>query len=186
MIVEVDEDFCFAKACEMIANNQAYKGTDVFELTEMLISIFKEKAEKERISDELIDYNDMIVSIEEVGEQETIDIGVTGDNLFYCNGILTKNSTGLPMTADLMLAVISTEELVQLNQIMFKQLKSRYGDKAQDSRFVVGVDRSKMRLYNVADASSGLIDSDNPVFDNTKSGENDNVKYDSNKFKGFK
>ena len=61
----------------------------------------------------------------------------------------TSESFGLPATADLMFALISTEELADLNQIMVKQLKSRYSDINKDKRFVVGIDRAKMKLYNV-------------------------------------
>ena len=61
----------------------------------------------------------------------------------------TSESFGLPATADLMVALISTEELEELDQIMVKQLKNRYNDPSINKRFVVGVDRSKMRLYDV-------------------------------------
>lgn len=61
----------------------------------------------------------------------------------------TSESFGLPMTADLMFALISTEELQELNQIMVKQLKNRDNDISAQRRFVVGVDRAKMKLYNV-------------------------------------
>ena len=60
----------------------------------------------------------------------------------------TSESFGLPATADLMFALISTEELEALNQIMVKQLKNRYNDPTIYKRFVVGVDRAKMRLYD--------------------------------------
>jgi len=61
----------------------------------------------------------------------------------------TSESFGLPATADFMFALISTEELEALNQIMVKQLKNRYADPTMNKRFVVGVDKSKMRLYDV-------------------------------------
>jgi len=61
----------------------------------------------------------------------------------------TSESFGLPATADLMFALISTEELEGLNQIMVKQLKNRYNDPTLFKRFVVGIDRAKMRLYDV-------------------------------------
>ena len=61
----------------------------------------------------------------------------------------TSESFGLPATADLMFALISTEELEGLNQIMVKQLKNRYNDPTIFKRFVVGIDRAKMRLYDV-------------------------------------
>jgi replicative DNA helicase len=60
----------------------------------------------------------------------------------------TSESFGLPATADLMFALISTEELEGLNQIMVKQLKNRYNDLSMNRRFVVGIDRAKMRLYD--------------------------------------
>lgn len=71
----------------------------------------------------------------------------------------TSESFGLPATADLMLALISTEELEQSGRIMIKQLKNRYNDAAYYRRFTVGIDRSKMKLYNVDD-SEGDITSD--------------------------
>ena len=72
----------------------------------------------------------------------------------------TSESFGLPATADLMFALISTEELEQLGQIMVKQLKNRYYDPTLNKRFVVGIDRAKMRLYNVEqEAQSNIMDS---------------------------
>lgn len=71
----------------------------------------------------------------------------------------TSESFGLPATADFMFALISTEELEQLNQIMVKQLKNRFGDPNVYKRFVVGVDRAKMRLYDAEPtAQAGLSD----------------------------
>lgn len=66
----------------------------------------------------------------------------------------TSESFGLPATADLMFALISTEELEQQGRIMVKQLKNRYNETAATRKFMVGIDRSKMRLYDVADDSS--------------------------------
>ena len=74
----------------------------------------------------------------------------------------TSESFGLPATADLMFALISTEELEGLNQIMVKQLKNRYNDPTVNKRFVVGIDRAKMRLYDVEDkAQTDIIDKGN-------------------------
>jgi replicative DNA helicase len=71
----------------------------------------------------------------------------------------TSESFGLPATADLMFALISSEELEALGQIMVKQLKNRYSDPTAHKRFVLGVDRSKMKLYDVEqDAQTGLAD----------------------------
>ena len=72
----------------------------------------------------------------------------------------TSESFGLPATADLMFALISTEELEEQNQIMVKQLKNRYYDPTLNKRFVVGIDRAKMRLYNVEqEAQNNIMDS---------------------------
>jgi hypothetical protein len=112
---------------------------------------------------------DEIVSIEEVGMRDLIDIEVTGNHLFYANDILTHNSNtdvgledtsesfGLPATADFMFALISNEELENLGQIMVKQLKNRYNDLGHNKRFVIGVDRSKMKLYDVEAAAQTLV-----------------------------
>jgi hypothetical protein len=69
----------------------------------------------------------------------------------------TSESFGLPATADLMFAIISTEELEGLNQLMIKQLKNRYNDPTgTNKKFVIGVDRAKMRLYDVEDTAQTL------------------------------
>ena len=70
----------------------------------------------------------------------------------------TSESFGLPATADLMFALISTEELEGMNQIMVKQLKNRYNDPTMNKRFCIGIDRAKMRLYDIQDAQEGLVD----------------------------
>jgi replicative DNA helicase len=71
----------------------------------------------------------------------------------------TSESFGLPATADLMLAMISTEELEDLDQIMIKQLKNRYSDPGSNKRFVVGIDRAKMRLFDAEDQDGVMNDS---------------------------
>lgn len=88
----------------------------------------------------------------------------------------TSESFGLPATADLMFALISNEELVAQNQIMVKQLKNRYNDPNSNKRFCIGVDRSKMKLFDVENAREELVD-DGPVFDKSTAGE---------RFKGIK
>jgi hypothetical protein len=105
----------------------------------------------------------------------------------------TSESFGLPATADFMFALVTSEELRQLDQIMVKQLKNRYGDPAVHKRFVIGVDYSKMRLYNVeASAQEDLMDDDTPVFDKSSSGSRLNEeskpanKFGRSKFEGFK
>ena len=76
----------------------------------------------------------------------------------------TSESFGLPATADLMFALISTEELEGLGQIMVKQLKNRYNDPTYNRRFVIGVDRTKMRLYDCEQsAQDDLLDTGQDV-----------------------
>jgi hypothetical protein len=87
----------------------------------------------------------------------------------------TSESIALPATLDLFLALIRTEELDELDQIMVKQLKNRYSDPSSYKRFVVGVDWSKMKLYDVEQsAQTGITDSgqddDKPLFEKSKFG----------------
>jgi hypothetical protein len=86
----------------------------------------------------------------------------------------TSESFGLPATADLMFALISTEELEKLGQVMVKQLKNRYSDPTRNKRFMLGIDRARMKLFDVEDSQEGLQDAGNdvPVFDNTRAGGN--------------
>ena len=88
----------------------------------------------------------------------------------------TSESFGLPATADLMFALISSEELEQQGQIMVKQLKNRYNDPGKYKRFVLGVDRSKMRLFDADNPEEGVVD-DRPAFDKSNVAE---------RFKDFK
>ena len=83
----------------------------------------------------------------------------------------TSESFGLPATADFMIALISTEELEELDQIMIKQLKNRYNDPNINKRFVVGVDRAKMRLYDAESSAQDGVMSDKPVMDNAEFGQ---------------
>ena len=93
----------------------------------------------------------------------------------------TSESFGLPATADLMFALISTEELEQLGQIMVKQLKNRYNDPTIFKRFVVGIDRAKMRLDDVEQSAQ------NDILDSGKEEEYNNEENKPKKsFEGFK
>jgi replicative DNA helicase len=89
----------------------------------------------------------------------------------------TSESFGLPATADFMFALVSNEELEALNQIIVKQLKNRYNDPGFYKRFIIGVDRAKMKLYDVeASAQEGLADAghmkkDTPMFDKSDFGQ---------------
>ena len=93
----------------------------------------------------------------------------------------TSESFGLPATADLMFALISTEDLEQLNQIMVKQLKNRYNDPTMNRRFVVGIDRAKMRLYDCEqDAQSDIMIDENDTSEYNE--KESKAKFDDFKF----
>lgn len=95
----------------------------------------------------------------------------------------TSESFGLPATADLMFALISSEELEELGQIMVKQLKNRYNDPTFHKRFTVGVDRAKMKLYDVEQsAQQGLADAGH----SNQIGANNKIKHEKKSFDGFK
>ena len=102
----------------------------------------------------------------------------------------TSESFGLPATADFMFALVSNEELEGLNQIIVKQLKNRYNDPGYYKRFVIGIDRAKMKLYDVeTSAQDGLSDAghikdDGPMFDKSSFGKRD--IHSSDGFNGFK
>jgi replicative DNA helicase len=102
----------------------------------------------------------------------------------------TSESFGLPATADFMIALIATEELTDLGQIMVKQLKNRYSNPDTNKRFVIGVDKAKMKMYDVEQvAQNNLIDTgqelkdDKPIFDKSEFGRRDSRQRD---FSGFK
>ena len=96
----------------------------------------------------------------------------------------TSESFGLPATADLMFALISTEELDELGQIMVKQLKNRYNDPTLHKRFVVGIDRAKMRLYDVEQsAQKDILDSGKEEEYNYEEIKNSSLKEKFGQFK---
>lgn len=99
----------------------------------------------------------------------------------------TSDSLGLPQTLDLQLALISTEQLEQMNQLMWKQIKNRLGNIFVNTRFVTGIDRPKMRLINVKKQPTADRPEDKPVFDNTdvEQKEQQRMKKKAGKFKGF-
>jgi len=103
----------------------------------------------------------------------------------------TSESFGLPATADFMFGIHTNEKLEGFSQIMVKQLKNRYNDPGLHRRFVIGIDRAKMRLYDVEQSAQDLTD-DSPVMDNGKFMSEDTErtkkvsKFDKAKFAGFK
>lgn len=91
----------------------------------------------------------------------------------------TSESFGLPATADLMFALIATEELDELNQVMVKQLKNRYNDPTKFKRFVVGIDRARMKLYDVEESAQSDIMSDMSIPDKPIATWGDNERKDT-------
>lgn len=120
-----------------------------------------------------IEYNLPIVT----STQTTRD-GIYSSDLDMTN---TSESISLAQIADSLFAIIATDELKALNQYLIKQLKNRFGDIGTNTRFVIGVDRPKMRLYN-AETSAQEDIMDGPVFDNTPSSQKPNADL----FKDFK
>ncbi len=91
----------------------------------------------------------------------------------------TSESFGLPATADLMFALIATEELDELNQVMVKQLKNRYNDPTKYKRFVIGIDRARMKLYDVEESAQSDIMSDMKIPDKPIATWGDNENKDT-------
>ena len=91
----------------------------------------------------------------------------------------TSESFGLPTTADFMFALITNDELEALNQMKIKQLKNRYNDPAINRAFIIGVDRAKMRLYDVEQAAQKIVESNQETQEQVEG-----TAYD--KFSGFK
>ena len=113
------------------------------------------KSIAEEIRGLAVEYNVPILTATQTNRTgfDNSDVGLTD----------TSESFGLPATADLMFALIRSEEMDELNQIMIKQLKNRYADPSKYKRFVIGVDRSMMKLYDVeTSAQDGLADSGQP------------------------
>ena len=110
-----------------------------------------------------------------VSATQTTRSGYSNDDLGLED---TSESFGLPATADLMFALISNDELSSHNQILVKQLKNRYNDPHMSQKFVLGIDRAKMRLYDVDQNDSPLNkDEDNgSVFDNSTAGQRVNTE----------
>lgn len=141
-------NICLDKAMFYIATESKYTNlTDPFQIAELLYNAEIEKYERDLKIEKLLDYDDEILEIEEIGDMELMDITVGNDNLFFANDILTKNSSGHAMTADFMIGVISTDELIALGEVRIKQLKNRWGSIHEFSSFLLKMDRKKMRIY---------------------------------------
>jgi replicative DNA helicase len=114
--------------------------------------------------------------------QSTRQSNVASD--FEIDGI--SESFGVAAVSDLILAAITTEELDALGQVMIKQLKNRYNDVSKNRRFVIGIDRSRMKWFNAEQsAQEGIVD-DRPAFDKSGFGEADSDRTATRRSKGFK
>lgn len=183
-VLQVNDPELYAQCVqhiEFLAKNGYNFNMSEDEMVNVLYTMELEKREKNEKSDKKLDYNDEIVDIKPVGEKETIDISVTGDNLFFCNDILTKNSFGLPATSDLFFAIITSEKLDATGQVMIKQLKNRYNDLSSMRRFCLGIDRPKMRLYDLDNPLAALGQS----ADSFGSNDSDNSNKSKNDFSNF-
>jgi hypothetical protein len=129
----------------------------VGELTDLLFEMFKDKAKQDFKTDQLIDYNDEIVSIVELSDEQTVDITVSKDSLFYANNILTKNSIGLPQSLDFFIALVTNEELMEMGRQMMILLKTRFGNKQNAKSQLVGIDFDKMRYYDIESDTSSQV-----------------------------
>lgn len=145
-------ELCTRRAFVMKEHPEAFGiqgDLSVEEIAHILVKLEMEKLQEDN-GDSLVDYNDEIVSIEDLGEDiEMRDIQVSGNNTFYANGILTKNSAGIIMTADLLIGIIRTDELKEQQQVLFKQIKNRFGDPSYFQKFICGMDTSRMKVFDL-------------------------------------
>ena len=170
---EFKPDIIFIDYLNICASQRMKQGANINSYTYV-------KAIAEEIRGLAVEYNVPIVSA-----TQTTRSGYTNSDPGLED---TSESFGLPATADFMFALVSNEELEGLNQIIVKQLKNRYNDPSYFKRFVVGIDRAKMKLYDVeASAQEGLSDAgkddDVPMFDKSAFGRR--VKSEKS-FDGFK
>lgn len=105
-----------------------------------------------------MNFNDEIVSIEILNEEEMIDIEVSDDHLFYGDGILVSNSIGIPGVCDLMLAGMRNEETDSIGQIIFKQLKNRFRKMQYRPKFVLGCDFDQQLFYDLSQSEQTLVE----------------------------
>jgi len=145
-------DIIFIDYLNICASSRFKQGTNINSYTYI-------KAIAEELRGLAVEYNLPVVSATQVNRSAygSSDVELTD----------TSESFGLPATADFMFALVSTEELEEMNQLMVKQLKNRYNDPTINRRFIIGVDRAKMRLYDVDNsAQSNIIDNDGTKEDN--------------------
>ena len=103
-----------------------------------------------------MNFNDEIVSIEILNEEEMIDIEVSDDHLFYGDGILISNSIGIPGVVDLLFAAMRNEETDAIGQIIFKQLKNRFRQMQYKPKFILGCEFEQQLFYDLSQNEMNL------------------------------
>lgn len=149
--------YVYAQQLYESRHNLGIEIDSVGQLADLIYDMFMDKAKQDHMTDRMIDYNDEIVSIEEDCVTETMDITVSKDSLFYANGILTKNSFGLPATLDWYIAITMDEVLADNKQQMIHLLKTRWGNKSKVKPQIVGIDFDKMRYSDVGISNNNSV-----------------------------
>ena len=170
-------DIIYIDYINICASSRIKNGTNVNSYTYI-------KAIAEELRGLAVEYDVPIISATQTNREGFTSSDVGMENV--------AESFGLPATADFMFALTATEELDSLNQLLVKQLKNRYSDTGTNRRFVIGMDRAKMKLYDCEqNAQTDLVD-DRPVMDKTAFGQADferklpPQKFNRENFIGFK
>lgn len=159
-------DIIFIDYMNICASSRVKMGTNVNSYT-----LVKNIAEE--IRGLAVEFNVPIMTATQLNREGAVSSDPNMDNV--------SESFGTAATADMMFALISTEELEALHQIMVKQIKNRYSDPTKNKRFVIGADKSKMKLYDAeSSAQVGITDSGQNSYSNEPS------KFNKDKFSGFK
>lgn len=149
---EVELRVFVSKWANRIWNSRHTLGIDVDsveQLSDLLYELEMDKARQNNLTDALQEYNDEIVSIVELEEEDTMDITVSADNLFYANGILTKNSIGLPQTLDFFMAQTTDDIMMENGKQLWHLLKTRWGNKSNVKPQLVNCDFNHMRFSDI-------------------------------------
>lgn len=105
-----------------------------------------------------MNFNDEIINIEILDEEDMIDIEVSDDHLFYGDEILVSNSIGIPGVVDMLLAAMRNEETDALGQIIFKQLKNRFRKMQYKPKFILGCEFDQQLFYDISNSEQTLAE----------------------------
>lgn len=165
---------CYALTDFHIKEYPILKKYDYNKVFNAIVALELNRLEEEQKFDASIDFNDEIIEIEEVGELDVVDITVDNDSLFYANDVLTKNSYGVTFGCDLIIGIITTPEFDAQHKICYRQLKNRYRDINMNNKFFLGVNKAKMKLYDLSAYNQG-----NPNIDAKAELENESEEFAS-------